>query len=93
MYCLLNLYQEYSDYSTIAGLLYIFMPDQTLFGKLYWIIAILLVSSFYIFTFFAHSQLCFICFAVPARNKKRFCTVNSIYENTNRTLKIEKNNN
>ncbi len=53
MYYLLNLYKEYSDYSTIAGLLYIFMPDQTLFGKLYWIIAILLVNNFYIFTFFA----------------------------------------
>ncbi len=35
--------KEYSEYSSIAGLLYVFMPDQTLAGKLFWIIIIILM--------------------------------------------------
>ncbi len=35
--------KEYSEYSSIAGLLYIFMPDQTIAGKLFWIIFIILM--------------------------------------------------
>jgi disulfide bond formation protein DsbB len=37
------MFQEYSEYSTIAGLLYIFMPDQTRPGKIFWTIFILLM--------------------------------------------------
>ena len=33
--------QEYSEYSTVAGLLYIFMPDQTRPGKIFWTIFVL----------------------------------------------------
>jgi hypothetical protein len=28
--------RDYSEYSTIAGLIYIFMEGQTTFGKAYW---------------------------------------------------------
>jgi len=28
--------KEYSEYSTIAGFVYIFMDGQTIFGKLFW---------------------------------------------------------
>ena len=35
--------EEYSEYSSIAGLLYVFMPDQTIAGKLFWIIFIILM--------------------------------------------------
>ena len=33
--------QEYSEYSTVAGILYIFMPQQTTAGKLFWVFVIL----------------------------------------------------
>jgi len=32
---------DYSEYSTIQGLIYIFFSYQTLFGKIFWIIVIL----------------------------------------------------
>lgn len=35
--------EEYAEYSTIAGVIYIYMKDQTWFGKLYWKIWILLL--------------------------------------------------
>ncbi len=38
-----DIIQEYAEYSTIAGVIYIYMKDQTWFGKLYWKIWILLL--------------------------------------------------
>ncbi len=35
--------QNYSEYSSIVGLLYVFMPDQTVAGKLFWITVIILM--------------------------------------------------
>ena len=35
--------QNYSEYSSIVGLIYIFMPDQTSAGKLFWITVIFLM--------------------------------------------------
>jgi len=35
--------QEYSEYSTIAGVIYIYMKDQSWFGKFYWKTWILLL--------------------------------------------------
>ena len=35
--------QSYSEYSTIAGILYIFMPDQTKAGKAFWILVIVMM--------------------------------------------------
>jgi len=37
--------QEYSEYSTIAGVVYIFMKDQTPFGKFYWTTWVILLLS------------------------------------------------
>jgi hypothetical protein len=44
-----NMIREYSEYSTVAGILYIFMPNQTTAGKVFWIIVItsMLVLSTY----------------------------------------------
>jgi hypothetical protein len=41
--------KEYSEYSTIAGIVYLFMAKQTLLGKIYWTITIILMLalSFY----------------------------------------------
>ena len=36
-----NMVHEYSEYSTVAGILYIFMPDQNVAGKMFWILVIL----------------------------------------------------
>ena len=37
----MNTLQEYSEYSTIAGCLYIFMNDQRFAGRLFWTILII----------------------------------------------------
>jgi hypothetical protein len=37
---LYNMVQEYSEYSTVAGILYIFMPQQTNAGKLFWVLVV-----------------------------------------------------
>ena len=38
---LYGLIKEYSEYSTVAGLIYIFMEDQSRAGKVFWILVIL----------------------------------------------------
>ncbi len=40
---LYEIIQNYSEYSSIVGLLYVFMPDQTAAGKLFWITVIVLM--------------------------------------------------
>ncbi len=35
---------DYSEYSTIQGLIYIFFSYQTLFGRIFWILTILLMT-------------------------------------------------
>ena len=37
---LYDIIQEYSEYSTVAGILYIFMPQQTMAGKLFWVLVV-----------------------------------------------------
>ena len=32
--------QDYSEYGTIQGIVYIFSIDQTTFGKFFWIVAV-----------------------------------------------------
>jgi hypothetical protein len=32
-----EIFKDYSEYSTIQGILYIFQPNQTTFGKIFWI--------------------------------------------------------
>ncbi len=36
---------DYTEYSTIQGLIYIFFPYQTIFGKVFWTITILLMLA------------------------------------------------
>jgi hypothetical protein len=44
-----SIIQEYSEYSTVAGLVYIFMKDQKLPGKIFWtlIVTILVGAGIY----------------------------------------------
>jgi hypothetical protein len=37
---LYDMVQEYSEYSTVAGILYIFMPQQTTAGKMFWVLVV-----------------------------------------------------
>jgi hypothetical protein len=36
-----DIIKEYSEYSTIQGIVYIFFDYQTLFGKLFWILVVI----------------------------------------------------
>ena len=38
-----NIIQEYSEYSTIQGIVYIFQRSQTTFGKIFWNIVVVLM--------------------------------------------------
>jgi hypothetical protein len=38
-----NIVQEYSEYSTIQGILYIFKSGQTTFGKIFWTVVVVLM--------------------------------------------------
>jgi hypothetical protein len=35
--------KDYSEYSTIQGILYIFQENQSIFGKIFWIAVVLLM--------------------------------------------------
>ena len=37
--------RDYSEYSTIAGLIYVFMEGQTTFGKVYWITTVVAMMA------------------------------------------------
>ena len=36
-----DIVKDYSEYSTIQGILYIFQPNQTTFGKIFWIAVVI----------------------------------------------------
>ena len=38
-----DILQDYSEYSTIQGLIYIFFSYQTIFGRIFWIVVVLLM--------------------------------------------------
>ncbi len=42
---LLKISQEYTEYATIQGLAYIFSPHISVFGKIYWILSVLVMIS------------------------------------------------
>jgi hypothetical protein len=38
-----DIVQDYSEYSTIQGIIYIFFSHQTTFGRLFWILVVILM--------------------------------------------------
>ena len=47
-----DIIHDYSEYSTIQGLIYIFFAYQTLFGKIFWSLVIL--RMIFIYSYFSN---------------------------------------